>query len=76
MALKITDPIHSMQQYATKVRDQARLKNLRKRREKTSNFGSNSNNFGQKAPGFLTSQAEDGAEGATGGFGGNRESDE
>ena len=38
MALKITDPIHSMQQYATKVRDQARLKNLRKRREKTSNF--------------------------------------
>ena len=55
MALKITDPIYNMQQYATKVRDQARLKNLRKKREMTSNNCLKLNNFSQKAPGNLTS---------------------
>ena len=41
-AVKLIHPIHQMQQFATKVRDKARLHNLRKRREMTSNLGSNS----------------------------------
>ena len=63
-----------MQQFATKVRDKARLHNLRKRREMTSNLGSNSSNLDLKAPGNDSSHERDGAEEATGGFGGNRES--
>ena len=38
-ALKITDPLYTMRNYATKVRDKARLKNLKNRRESTSNLG-------------------------------------
>ena len=37
-ALKITDPLYTMRNYATNVRDKARLKNLKNRRESTSNF--------------------------------------
>ena len=69
-ALHITHPIYQMQEYATKVRDQARLKNLRKKREKASIQLQKSSFSKKKRLGFLTSAAEDGVEGATGGFGG------
>ena len=75
-AIKLIHPIYAMQQFATKVRDKARLHHLRKRREMTSNLGSNSSNLDQKAPGNDSSEARDVVEEATGGFGGNQESDE
>ena len=63
-----------MQQFATKVRDKAPLHNLRKRREMTSNLGSNSSNLEQKSLGNDSSEARDVVNEATGGFGGKRES--
>ena len=65
-----------MQQFATKVRDKARLLNLRKRREMTSGFSPNLTNSDQKAQGNDSSGAQDVVEEATVGFGGNRESNE
>ena len=73
-AVKLIHPIYAMQQFATKVRDKARLLNLRKRREMTSNLSPNLTNLDKKAPGNDSSGARDGVEEATGGFGGNRES--
>ena len=60
-----------MRNYATKVRDKTRLKNLRNRRETTSNLGTKFVNFEPKPLGFLTPVTEKGVEGATGGFGGD-----